>query len=75
MIDFKNYDKAVIVSGDGDLTCLVRYLLEQQKLERVIIPNQNKYSALLRKVIRGQYGAFLNGLEKKLGYIKKKMTP
>src|SRR3989338_9619013 len=33
MIEFKNYDKAVIVSGDGDFHCLVKYLLDQKKLK------------------------------------------
>ncbi|NCQ54574.1 NYN domain-containing protein, partial [Candidatus Saccharibacteria bacterium] len=27
-IQYKNYDKAVIVSGDGDFTCLVEFLEE-----------------------------------------------
>src|SRR3989344_1447493 len=26
MIEFKNYDKAIIVSGDGDFHCLIEYL-------------------------------------------------
>lgn len=48
MIEFKNYHEAVIVSGDGDFYCLVRYLLSKQKLCAVIAPNY-KYSSLLRE--------------------------
>ena len=48
MIEYENYDKAVIVSGDGDFHCLVEYLAGKNKLLKIIAPNQ-KYSSLLRK--------------------------
>ena len=47
-IQFQEYDKAVIVSGDGDFTCLVEFLEERNKLSCVIVPNF-RYSALLRR--------------------------
>lgn len=49
MIEYKNYNKAIIVSGDGDFRCLIDYLQKKQKLLKVIIPNKYSYSALLRK--------------------------
>jgi len=48
---FSRYDKAVIVSGDGDFSCLAEYLLEKNKLGRIICPNK-RYSSLLRKYSR-----------------------
>jgi len=48
MIEYTNYDKAVIVSGDGDFYCLVEYLIKNNKLLKIIVPNK-KYSSLLRK--------------------------
>lgn len=48
MIEYQNYDKAVIISGDGDFHCLIEYLSENKKLLKVIVPNKN-YSSLLRK--------------------------
>ena len=51
MIEFPNYNKAIIVSGDGDFYCLVEYLEQQGKLLRVLTPN-SKYSSLLRKFHR-----------------------
>lgn len=48
MIEYSNYDKAVIVSGDGDFHCLVEYLNEKSKLLKIIVPNA-RYSSLLRK--------------------------
>ena len=38
-IKFPDYDKAVIVSGDGDFHCLHQYLHKHNKLLRIIIPN------------------------------------
>ena len=48
MIQYKNYDKAIIVSGDGDFHCIIEYLEEKGKLYKIIAPNK-KYSSLLRK--------------------------
>ena len=48
MIEFQNYDIAIIISGDGDFYCLVEYLDKKNKLAKIIVPN-DKYSSLLRK--------------------------
>ena len=42
MIEYANYDKALIVTGDGDFYCLVEYLLKKDKLLNLMIPNQKK---------------------------------
>jgi len=68
MIEYPNYDKAVIVTGDGDYYCLVDYLSKKDKLLRLIIPNQYKYSSLLRKF--APRIVFMNGLKRKLEYTK-----
>lgn len=44
-IEYNNYDKAVIVSSDGDFTCLIQYLIENDKLAKIITPT-NFYSSL-----------------------------
>jgi uncharacterized LabA/DUF88 family protein len=48
MIEWKNYEKAIIVSGDGDFHCLIEYLGKKKKLLKIIVPNK-RYSSLLRK--------------------------
>ena len=68
MIEYPNYDKAVIVTGDGDFYCLIDYLKKHGKLFKLIIPNQNKYSSLLRKFMEDI--AFISGLKGKLEYTK-----
>ncbi len=47
MKELKNYDKAVIISGDGDFFCLVEYLEQQGKLLKLMPPNVH-YSSLYR---------------------------
>ena len=70
MIDYPNYEKAVIVSGDGDFHCLIHYLSQQKKLEKVLIPDKRNYSALLKKF--ADKLAFLDDLRGKLEYKNKK---
>ncbi|RJQ25463.1 NYN domain-containing protein [Candidatus Parcubacteria bacterium] len=48
-IEYSNYHKAVIVSGDGDFYCLHDYLLKNKKLHKIIIPNRNSESSLLKR--------------------------
>ena len=72
MIEYPNYDKAVIVTGDGDFNCLVDYLAEQNKLEAVLIPNKFKFSALLKFKEFRPYLRYMNDLRQKLQYIKKR---
>ena len=72
MIEYSNFNKAVIVSGDGDFYCLIKHLLEQDKLKAVLIPNSFKFSALLKFKIIRPYLRFMNNLNKKLSYKKKR---
>jgi uncharacterized LabA/DUF88 family protein len=69
MIDFPEYEKAVIVTSDGDFYCLVRYLYEKNKLRVVLSPNREKCSALLKKTAREKL-FFMNDLKRKLAYKK-----
>jgi uncharacterized LabA/DUF88 family protein len=65
MIEFPNYNKAVIVSGDGDFYCLVNYLKNRKKLLKLIVPDDTRYSSLLRKFASDIAG--INKLKGKLG--------
>ena len=72
MIEYPNYDRAIIVTGDGDFYCLVNHLIEQKKLEAVLIPNRLKFSALLKFKHFRPFLRFMNELKDKLAYLKKK---
>lgn len=70
MIEYKNFDKAVVVTGDGDFFCLIDYLKKQNKLQKLVIPNKNKYSSLLRGFADDI--KFMNDLKERLEYKKKR---
>ena len=72
MIQYENYDKVVIVTGDGDFHCLIEYFIENNKLRRLVVPNKKRYSFLLRKF--NQQISFLNGTKKKLGKQKRSIA-
>ncbi len=48
MKEMSNYDKAIIVSGDGDFYCLVEYLEAKKRLKHVLAPNAH-YSQLYNR--------------------------
>ena len=67
--EMPNYDKAIIVSGDGDFFSLAEYLEEQGRLEHILTPNW-QYSTLLKvfeeKIIR------LDQMRRQLAYHDRK---
>ena len=69
MKEFPHYDKAIIVSGDGDFFTLLEYLEEQGKLANILTPNW-QYSSLLKgfddKIVR------LDTLRRQLTYHDRK---
>jgi len=70
MIDFNDYDKAVIVTSDGDFYCLVKYLYKNNKLKMVLSPYVRNCSILLRKTAKEKIVNMAN-LRHKLEYKKK----
>ncbi len=72
MKEFPNYDKAIIVSGDGDFFALIEYLEQQDKLANILTPNW-QYSSLLKgfeaKIVR------LDQLRRQLTYYDRKKKP
>ena len=65
-IEYRNYNKAVIVSGDGDFYCLHEFLEKNNKLCKIIIPNRHSESSLLKKF--HNYKVFLYRERDKLKY-------
>lgn len=69
MIEYTNYHKAIIATGDGDFSCLIKLLNEKNKLERLLIPNKLKYSKLLKDVLlNNRKITFMNDLKEKLSH-------
>ncbi len=65
MKELPNYNKAIIVSGDGDFVSLVEYLAENNKLLHIMTPNW-QYSSLLKPW--DKYIIRIDQLRKQLAY-------
>jgi uncharacterized LabA/DUF88 family protein len=65
MIQYSNFDKAIIVSGDGDFYCLIQHLVKRDKLKTVLIPDRRHYSALIKR-FAGKHISFMNDLQHKI---------
>ncbi|MBI4034482.1 NYN domain-containing protein [Candidatus Saccharibacteria bacterium] len=56
MKELPNYDKAIIVSGDGDFYGLVEYLVDKGRLEKVLVPSLyfsglfNRYKEFIERI-------------------------
>ena len=69
MID---YDQTVIITSDGDFSCLVRYLAEKNKLGHLLSTHLKSCSVLLKKSARGKID-YLDEIRNKIEY--KKIRP
>lgn len=69
MIDLNNYNGAVIVTSDGDFSCLVTYLEKAGKLERLLAASKGGCSKYLR-IAAGSKVDYMNNLKSKLEYKK-----
>ena len=47
-IEYNNYDKAIIITGDGDFSCLIEFLDTRGKLLNLLVPS-DRFSKLLGK--------------------------
>lgn len=70
VLEKESYDKAVIVSSDGDFYSLVKHLYENKKLCIVLSPDMEHCSSLLRQTAKEKI-VFMNNLRAKLEYKKK----
>jgi uncharacterized LabA/DUF88 family protein len=67
------YDKAVIIAGDGDYACLIKYLLRKKKIEKILVPDINTFSFLIRKATKADFAKLVTGvnqLKNKIQFIK-----
>ena len=64
--EYNNYNKAIIVSGDGDFTSLIQHLLDRRKLKKIIVPEF--YSSLFRRF--NEYIIELNDYRHELNYVR-----
>ncbi|PIZ71750.1 hypothetical protein COY07_04325 [Candidatus Peregrinibacteria bacterium CG_4_10_14_0_2_um_filter_43_11] len=70
MIDSKRYEKAVVVTGDGDFHCLIKYLKEEGKLKTVLVPSAENCSSLIKRILEGHL-TLVSDLKTKIQYKSK----
>lgn len=69
----EDFDKVVLISGDGDYKKVVDYLIKKNKFEKILFPNQ-KFASSLYKKMTAKYYSHLGdpSLRRKIEYIKKR---
>ena len=69
----EDFDKIVLVSGDGDYFRTVKYLLQKQRLLKILLPSRKSASSLYSQ-IGGQHWTNLDRdhVRKKVEYKKEK---
>lgn len=65
-----HFDKAVIITSDGDFYSLVNFLYQRGKLELVMSPYKETCSSLLKKSAKDRI-VFMDNLRRKLEYKRK----
>ncbi len=50
LVESKNFDKVILVSGDGDYKKLVEYLISKNKFSKILFPNRKFASSLYKKL-------------------------
>ena len=69
MTHYRVYKEAIIVTSDGDFACLVKYLMQKNKLRSVIASSREGCSHLLEQA-SGTYMCYMDDLRNKLEYLK-----
>ena len=64
----EQFKKIVLVSGDGDYSMLVDFLIEENKFEKILFPCQKNASSLYKKITRHYFADLSNiSLKNKIG--------
>ena len=66
LIDEDDFEKIVLVTGDGDYIRMVKYLIEKNKFEKILFPNKH-FSSLYNPI------AYHHGINLSLAHIRQKI--
>jgi len=68
-IEDHNFNKAILVSGDGDYKKVVEYLISKDKFEKILFPNQKSASSLYYN-LGNNFFDYLDksGIKENIGY-------
>jgi uncharacterized LabA/DUF88 family protein len=69
-----DFDRMLLVSGDGDYKKLVDYLIDKDRFKKILFPNK-KYASSLYKKLGFCYYDYLAAVKHKFEYQKKRRVP
>ena len=69
----EDFDKVILVSGDGDYKLLVDFLIKENKFEKILFPDGKRASSLYKK-LGSEYYDSLDSVDNinKIGILKEK---
>ncbi|MFA5888843.1 MAG: NYN domain-containing protein [Candidatus Paceibacterota bacterium] len=62
LIDNKDFDKIVLVSGDGDYKKVVDYLIKKDRFKKILFPNR-KFASSLYRSLGAEFFDYLDNLK------------
>jgi uncharacterized LabA/DUF88 family protein len=62
LVDNHDFNKVLLISGDGDYKKLVQYLISKDKFRKILFPNK-KYASSLYKELGSEYFDYLENLK------------
>jgi len=73
LIERKDFNKVLLISGDGDYKKMVDYLITRGKFEKILFPNIRAASSLYKSIGRGYFDHLDKAsLQNKIGYVDTK---
>jgi hypothetical protein len=72
LVENNDFNKIVLVSGDGDYKKVVDYLIHKERFEKILFPNRKFASSLYKKITIKYYDYLDNkDIKKKIEYTHK----
>lgn len=72
LLDYsEEFEKILLISGDGDFKILVDYLIKKERFLKILLPNK-KFASSLYKKLGWKYMDYLMNIQKKIEYKKRR---
>jgi len=76
LMERKDFNSILIISGDGDYKKLVDYLIERDVFKKILFPNRNAASSLYKQLPPKYFDHLESpGIRKKISYLQEKRSP
>lgn len=69
LVEGNNFDKVIMVSGDGDYKKMIDYLIQKKKFKKILFPNK-KFASSLYKKMGAEHFDYLEHIKTRIAYGK-----